>query len=114
MKDVVIEWFSDHRLAVILIMVVCILIVFSVGTSGNLEHVKDQAEERFTELNYEIARYDGYQWGLWGYNDYGGAHVWYLLKKVPDNGILYSAYLQRWGDEIHLYELEAIDAIKPH
>jgi hypothetical protein len=44
---------------------------------------------------------------------YGGACVFYTLKKIPDNGILYEGCLQRWGDELHLYELQAVDAINP-
>lgn len=83
-------------------------------SSGNLDDVKSHAEERWSELGYDVVGYDGFQWGLWGFNDYGGAEVWYLLeKKGVSNGITYGGYLQKWGDEYHMYALRAYDAIKP-
>ena len=78
----------------------------------NLNHVKENASQTWSQMGYEINGYEGYQWG-WGIGPYGGACVWYQLKKKPDNGILYMGYLQRWGDEIHVWKLRAIDAIKP-
>jgi len=42
---------------------------------------------------------------------YGRAYVWYTLKHIPDNGLPYAAALQRWGDEYHIYNLSAKDAI---
>lgn len=85
-------------------------------SSGNLEHVKDRAEERWKSQGFEIVDYAGYQWGklgFWGIK-YGGAKVWYRLMKIPDNGITYSGFLQRWGNEIHVYGPKAIDAIRPN
>lgn len=81
-------------------------------TNSNLDYVKQHSSERWREVGFEISGYDGYNFGS-GIGSYGGANVWYFLKSVPDNGITYSGYLQRWGDEIHTYRVEAIDAIKP-
>ena len=88
----------------------CLLVGCS---SGNLDYVKEHADETFAAAGYEVIGYEGFQWSFWGLNSYGGANVWYILKKDPDNGILYQAYLNRWGNEIHVYEMQAIDAIKP-
>ena len=82
-------------------------------TSGNLDYVKDRAEARWKDYGMEVVTYEGFQWGFWGLNSYGGAHVWYRLRQIPDNGITYTGYLQRWGDELHIYGPKAIDAIKP-
>jgi hypothetical protein len=82
-------------------------------TSGNAEWVKDHATEYFKESGFQVVGYQG--WNMRGQiaPHYGGACVFYTLKKIPDNGILYEGCLQRWGDELHLYELQAVDAINP-
>lgn len=81
-------------------------------TSNNLAYVKANAAEKWTQAGFSISGYDGYNFGS-GVGPYGGAYVWYYLKKIPDNGITYGGAVQRWGDEIHTYNLSAIDAIKP-
>lgn len=88
------------------------MLLISGCSSGNLDYVKQHAEQRWNDYGMEIISYEGYQWGFWGFNDYGGAHVWYRLKH-PKNDITYTGFLQRWGDEIHIYGPNAIDAIKP-
>jgi|GEM_PF-3087908 len=117
MKNVISRWWHEWNDLFIALAIACIvvgiIIWLGIGSSGNLNYVKERSEIRFQELNYEIIGYEGYRFGFWGYNDFGGAHVWYLLKKNPDNGIIYKGSLQRWGDEIHLMQLKAVDAIKP-
>lgn len=81
-------------------------------TTDNLAYVKANAEQKWKSDGFTIQGYDGYNFGS-GVGSYGGAKVWYYLKKVPDNGITYAGFLQRWGDEIHTYNISAIDAIKP-
>ena len=82
-------------------------------TNGNLDYVKEHASNKWAKQGFEVVDYEGYEFGFMGFNSYGGANVWYRLKKIPDNGITYSGYIQRWGDELHVYGPEAIDAIKP-
>lgn len=86
----------------------------------NLEYVKQHAETRWSEMGFNVVGYDGFQWGDCYFKDYGGAKVWYVLKKKrnwrnrkSDADITYGGYLQRWGDEIHMYNLRAYDAIRP-
>lgn len=83
-------------------------------SASNLEHVKAGASERWKELRFEVVGYQGHQWGLWGLGtEYGGAKVWHELRAIPDNGITYSGYLVRWGDNLEAYGPFARDAIKP-
>lgn len=86
-----------------------------VGCSpSNLEHVKDRADARWSELGFKVVGYQGHEWGGLGFGtSYGGAKVWHELRTVPDNGITYSGYLQRWGDDLEAYGPKARDAIKP-
>jgi hypothetical protein len=82
-------------------------------SSQNIEYVKGCSSETWRAVGYEIIGYEGYQWGFWGWFGYGGAHVWHSLKRTPDNGIIYTGHIQRWGDECHVYGPRAIDAISP-
>ena len=98
-----------------ILAVCCIGLLWLAGCSrGNLQDVKDHAANRWAEMGFDVVGYDGYNWGFWGFNDYGGAEVWYVLKKKGDvAGITYGGYLQKWGDEYHMYSLKEYDAIKP-
>jgi hypothetical protein len=80
-----------------------------VGSSVNLEYVKEHAEETAVNQRLKIIGYEGWQRG------FKGARVWYHFERVPANGILYQGAFQKrpFSDEIHLYNFKAIDAIKP-
>ena len=95
-----------------LFITICLALFLSSCGYGNLDYVKDNAENRWNSQGFEVVGYDGFQWDFW-VGPYGGASVWYILKKTTDNGVIYSGALKRWGDEIHVYNVEAIDAIKP-
>lgn len=94
------------------IIVAILVSIFSLFSSGNLDYVKEHANETWERYGFKVIAYEGYQWGFFGHNSYGGAKVWYRLER-PDNTITYTGSLQRWGDEIHIYGPIAIDAIKP-
>jgi len=81
--------------------------------SANRKYIEQRAQDRWREVGYRVVGYEGYQWGMWLGGKWGGACVWYQLETVEPNGIRYSGYLQRWGDELHVYGPEALDAIKP-
>ncbi|MFA7287242.1 MAG: membrane lipoprotein lipid attachment site-containing protein [Melioribacteraceae bacterium] len=100
---------------IILFVLLVGVLMLSGCSSSNLENVKGNAEGVWGQAGFKIIGYEGYQYGFtfpvnW---NYGGAHVWYVVNKVPDNGITYLGCLQRWGNEYHIYNLKAVDAIKP-
>jgi len=80
---------------------------------ANIDALKKDAPKKWKKQGFEVVDYEGFEWGLWLGGDYGGAKVWHRLKKIPDNGITYSGYLTKWGDETHVYGPIATDAIKP-
>ncbi len=90
-----------------------VVLMFSlVGcSSNNQEYVKERAQKIWKQQGFEIVAYEGFNWGIWGCfgSEHGGANVWYRLKKTPDNGLTYSGYLKRWGDEIHVYGPKIIE-----
>jgi hypothetical protein len=81
-------------------------------SSANLEDTKVAACERWKAIGYKCGGYEGYQWGAWFGGSYGGAKVWHALKREEAPGIIYTGYVQRWGDEYHIYGPTAIDALK--
>lgn len=92
------------------------ILVLSACSAGNLDYVKERSEARWREVGWEPLAYEGYSWGLWGIfgSNHGGAHVWYRVNHIPDNGITYSGYIIRWGEELHVYGPFALDAIRPN
>lgn len=95
-----------------------ILFVLSAATmlSGcgyaNLDNIKQEAPVVWEQAGFRIIGYEGFQWSFWLGGRYGGAHVWYTVRREPDNGIIYHGFIQRWGSEYHLYNIGAIDAIR--
>lgn len=85
------------------------------GSPSNLDYVKERGEARWREVGFEPVAYQGHQWGAGGFGTpYGGAKVWWELRKIPDNGVTYSGYITRWGDSLEVYGPKARDAVTPH
>jgi hypothetical protein len=72
--------------------------------------IKDHAALTWKQAGFEIIGYEGYNYG--GPSTWGG-EVWYTLRRIPDNGIIYDGCISKWDDEYHIYSITAIDAIKP-
>lgn len=75
------------------------------GCSRNVEWVKSRAPEAAKQNGFEIVGYRGYQWGA-----FFGGMVWYTMKQ---DGITYEAGFAKWGNEVHIYNLKALNAISP-
>jgi len=95
-------------------MVFVILGLMLVGSLQHKEFLKSNATEKWVKQGFEVIDYEGWQlgFGIVG-TSYGGARVWHRLRKIPDNGITYSGSLLRWGNEIHVYGPDAVEAIPP-
>lgn len=91
------------------------IILFSLLIGGcssvNLEETKSEACNTWKQAGYTCVGYEGYQWGLWFGGNYGGAKVWNTLER-KNTSVIYSGYVQRWGDEYHIYGPIAIDALR--
>lgn len=82
--------------------------------SGNKEWTLERACSKWQAQGFECVDYEGWDFGFGvPFTSYGGANIWHRLKKVPDNGITYSGYMRRWGEEIHVYGPKAVEAIPP-
>lgn len=91
------------------------IVIFSLLLSGcgygNLDYIRGTSDFYAKKAGLEIVGYHGYEWGdVVPFTRYGGAKVWYTMKK-PGSSIYYMGGFQRWGEEVHLYNLKAIDAI---
>jgi hypothetical protein len=81
-------------------------------SSANLTEVKSKACQRWSEVGYTCVGYEGYNYGFWLGGNYGGADVWYTLKRAEAPNTIYTGYIRMWGDELHTYGPTAVDAIK--
>lgn len=77
----------------------------------HVEDIKEHARATWEQAGFEVIGYEGYEYGRIG-GTWGG-HVWYTVRRRPDNGIIYHGFISKWGSEYHIYNLSAIDAIKP-
>jgi len=94
------------------LILVSAVLLLSGCSSANLEEAKAKACARWKEVGYECVGYEGYNWGGWFGGQYGGARVWHTLKREGNPKVIYSGYVQFWGDELHIYGPKAIDAIQ--
>lgn len=94
------------------IAILMVLMLLAGCSASNVPDVKQHAPATWKQAGFDIIGYEGYTRELCFF-DYGCGHAWYTLRRIPDNGIIYHGYLERWGDEYHIYNLTAIDAIKP-
>jgi hypothetical protein len=91
--------------------VIPVVMWLSDSVTANLEETKANAVQTWRANGYEPIGYEGYGWGL-GFGTYGGAKVWHSLRSLTDDrGVRFSGYVQRWGNEYHIYGPKAIDAI---
>jgi len=83
------------------LVIVFLLGLFSyavIGTSGNVEKIKELAPLKMEERNWEIIRYEGWQHG--SFSNHGGK-VWYHVKNIDNNDIQYRVFITLWGGELH-------------
>lgn len=83
------------------------------SSGANKDELIAAAPKVWADVGYQVVGYEGYQWCKWWGAGYGGACVWHALKANPDNGIRYTGFIKKWGDEYHVYGPTAVDAIKP-
>ena len=103
------------KAAIAIIALIVAGLAAAIGSPSNLEYVKERSPARWRAIGFEPVAYQGHQWGSGGFGTtYGGAKVWFELRKIPDNGVTYSGYLQRWGDDLEVYGPTSRDAFRPN
>lgn len=92
------------------LVIACLCWLGITGCARNVDYVKEQAPEIWQNSGFQITAYEGYEWCV-----FFGGRVWYQLERTEKDGIIYRAFLVKrpFVDEIHIYNLEAINAIKP-
>ena len=94
-------------------LIILLAFLFSGCSIGNVDYVKERAEKTWNNNGFELIGSQGYGMGIGiPFTYYGGAQVWYTVKRVGSDKTIYQGCLLRWKSEIHIYELSAIDAIK--
>lgn len=83
-------------------------------SSANVSDVKAHARAIWAGAGFEIIGYEGYEIGRHYGPGLGGGQVWYTVRRVPDNGVTYHGFIEKWGDEYHIYNIRALDAVGPN
>ncbi|MEE8299459.1 MAG: hypothetical protein V3R67_08795 [Thermodesulfobacteriota bacterium] len=77
------------------------LIVYSVvGTSGNVDEIKERAPAEIEDRGWEVLRYEGFQYGA--FSKHGG-YAWYHVKDMGQKNIYYRVRVAMWGGELQYY-----------
>lgn len=101
------------KATLVIILVVAALVTgcyFGGCSYRNVDTIKAAAPARLEELGFEVVGYEGYMLG--GFSQPGGL-VWYVVQRRGDDSVRYNCAVSKWGDEMHVYYLRAIDALAP-
>jgi len=83
------------------VVLVCVFGVYScVGTSHNVDKIREAAPLEIEQKGYEILRYEGWQYGSFGHH---GGKVWYHVKDSSRDNVYYRMFVTMWNGELHLY-----------
>jgi len=96
----------------LLIVALAALLYFGGCNYKNVDTIKANAEATWEASGFRVVGYEGYQIGS-AFTTPGGK-VWYVVERQNDSSVRYHGLLSKWGDEFHIYNLQAIDAIKPN
>lgn len=85
----------------ILIGTVCVVLLYSiVGTGQNIDKIKILAPQNMAKRNWQILRYEGYNWGSW---DKNGGYCWYHVCNIDNHSIQYRVKVSLWRGELQYY-----------
>ena len=104
------RYFVDSIIVLAVILTLGVTII-EIGSYANIEETKENACQTWSKAGYTCIGYEGFQWGRWFGGKYGGAKVWHTLHRKENPTVIYTGFVQRWGEEYHLYGPKAVDAI---
>jgi len=85
------KWIVASMLALFLMYAI-------VGTSERVDEIKAMAPENIASRNWEIMRYEGWEFGSFGNH---GGKVWYHVRNKDNRSIQYRVCITLWGGELH-------------
>ncbi len=90
----------------VIVFAVCLVSFFGCSKK-DLDVTKEVASDVFNKNGFELVAYEGYQYTIFPFS----AKVWFIVKR-SDDPTIYNCYLQKWGDEYHIYDIKALNAIR--
>lgn len=88
---------KDWAFGTLIVIVLAILSYSMIGTSGKVATIKDRAPKEMLSRNWEILRYEGFEYGSWGHH---GGKVWYHVKDITNPEIQYRVFITLWDNEL--------------
>lgn len=102
-----------NLLSLVAVIAVLVAVAYFGGCSyRNVETIKDNAEATWAKAGFEVVGYEGYLLGTFG--DCPGGRVWYIVQRKGNDKVRYHGFISKWGNEFHIYNLRAIDAVTAH
>lgn len=101
--------FAKILIAAVLAIVAVIFIAsipWLIFGDRRVAEIKNVAEQVWNRNGFKVVGYEGYELTLFAQP---GGCVWYVVRRDATD---YHGCISRWGDEYHIYNLRALNAIK--
>lgn len=83
------------------VLAICLILSYTfIGTDSNVKEIRKRVPEEITSRNWEILRYEGFEYGSW--NKHGG-YVWYHVRNTNNHNIQYRVNVSLWDSELQWY-----------
>lgn len=99
----------NYRPRLLAALALALCSAFAGCTAHKVEEIKKAAPQVWGDAGFEIVGYEGYQYGTLGPT--WGGKVWHIVRRKGGDRVTYHGFICKWGDEYHIYNLKAIDAI---
>lgn len=94
------EFVSGLLKGVVIVSVIMVLMYSIIGSSSNVYEIKKRAPKEMKTRNWEIIRYEGFNYGAWGNH---GGKVWYHVRNIDNHSIQYRVYVTIWDGELQYH-----------
>jgi len=84
----------------IIVAIIGFLLYVIIGTSGNVDEIRQIAPLEMESKGWEILRYEGFEYG--SLNKHGG-YAWYHVVNKDNKSIQYRVHISMWGGELQYY-----------
>jgi len=92
------NWIKEESIKLVIVALIALFLYSLVGTSGDVEEIKERAPKAMSDRNWEVMRYEGWQRGSFGYH---GGKVWYHVREIDDRDVQYRVFVTLWEGELH-------------
>src|ERR1700759_5175644 len=97
MKNHLRDYWEDYLIILGIILVLGLILYSCIGSDSKVKEIKQKAPSEMISKNWKILRYEGFQYGSWGYH---GGKVWYHVANIDNPNIQYRVFITMWNGEL--------------